>query len=58
MRQVAMEEDRQISMEGRVPLSVYMVIHNDRRTQDERRYNSHAGEEISVVFKSTDGAPP
>jgi hypothetical protein len=35
-----------------------MFIHNDRRTQDERRYNSQTGEEIAVVFKSIDGAPP
>ncbi|EFX63653.1 hypothetical protein DAPPUDRAFT_268051 [Daphnia pulex] len=58
MRQVAMEEDRQAAVEGRAPVVVSMVIHNDRRTQDERRYNSPAGEEIAVVFKSIDGAPP
>ncbi|XP_046452737.1 uncharacterized protein LOC124200510 [Daphnia pulex] len=58
MRQVAMEEDRQAAVEGRAPLVVSMVIHNDRRTQDERRYNSPAGEEIAVMLKSIGGAPP
>ncbi|XP_046640289.1 uncharacterized protein LOC124323516 [Daphnia pulicaria] len=58
MRQVFMEEDRQAAVEGRAPLVISMVIHNDRRTQAERRYNSPAGEEIAVLFKSIDGAPP
>jgi hypothetical protein len=58
MRQVAMEEDRQAAVEGRAPLVISMVIRNDRRTQDERRYNSPAGEEIAVVFKNIDGATP
>ena len=54
----AIEEERQALEEGRNPLVVSIIIHNDRRTQDERRYNSSAGEEIAGVFKSIDGAPP
>lgn len=58
MSQVAIEEERQALEEGRSPLTVSMVIHNDGRIQDERRDNSPAGEEIAVVFESIDGAPP
>jgi hypothetical protein len=36
---------------------VSMVIHNDRKTQDERSYNGSTGEKIAVVFKSIDGGP-
>jgi hypothetical protein len=39
----AIEEERQALEEGRNPLVVSMIIHNDRRTQDERRYHSPAG---------------
>ena len=35
-----------------------MMINKDRRTQDERRYNSQTGNETGVVFSSQDGAPP
>jgi hypothetical protein len=34
-----------------------MLIHNDK-TQDQRRYNNPTNNEIGVVFKSVDGAPP
>lgn len=57
MRQVAIEEDRKSLEEGRNPLVVSMFIYNDRRTQDERRYNSPAGEDIAVVFKINYEAP-
>ena len=39
-------------------MQVGMVIHNDKRTQDERRYNSPTAKEIAVVFKRVDGKPP
>ncbi|KZS07139.1 Uncharacterized protein APZ42_029230, partial [Daphnia magna] len=58
MRQMETEEDLLAEMEGRIPMEIGMIIHNDRRTQDERRYNSPNAEEIAVVFKSIDGAPP
>ncbi|XP_057381786.1 uncharacterized protein LOC130704351 [Daphnia carinata] len=58
MSQMAAEEDLLAEMEGRRPMEIGMIIRNDRRTQDERRYNSPTGEEIAVVFKSIDGAPP
>ncbi|XP_057380774.1 uncharacterized protein LOC130703304 [Daphnia carinata] len=58
MSQMAAEEDLLAEIEGRRPLEIRMIIRNDRRTQDERRYNSPTGEEIAVVFKSIDGAPP
>jgi hypothetical protein len=32
----SIEEERQALEEGRNPLVVSMIIHNDRRTQDER----------------------
>ncbi|KZS09596.1 Uncharacterized protein APZ42_026140, partial [Daphnia magna] len=56
MRQMKTEEDLLDEMEGRMPMEI--DFHNDRRTQDERRYNSPTPEEIAVVFKSIDGAPP
>ena len=56
MRQVAIKEDRQALEEGRNPLVVSLIMHNDRRTQDGSRYNSPTGEEIAVVFKNIDGA--
>ena len=34
-----------------------MIIHSDK-TQDKRRYNNPTNNEIDVVFKSVDGAPP
>ncbi|KZR96590.1 Uncharacterized protein APZ42_008990, partial [Daphnia magna] len=58
MRQMETEEDLLAEMEGRIPMEIGMIIHNDRRTQDERRYNSPTAEEIAVFFKSIDGAPP
>ncbi|KAI9558394.1 hypothetical protein GHT06_015173 [Daphnia sinensis] len=58
MSQMVTEEDILAEMEGRRPMQIAMIIHNDRRTQDERRCNSPTGEEIAVVFKSIDGAPP
>lgn len=58
MCQIATEDDRPASMEGRRPMSVGIKIHNERRTKDERRYNSPTGEEIAVIFKSIDEAPP
>ncbi|XP_057375160.1 uncharacterized protein LOC130696096 [Daphnia carinata] len=58
MSQMAAEEDLLAEIEGRRSLEIGMIIRNDRRTQDERHYNSPTGEEIAVVFKSIDGAPP
>ena len=42
----------------RTHYAVGMAIHGDRRTHNQRRYNSPKTYEIGVVFKSTDGAPP
>ena len=58
MNLLALEENRKVLIENTRPKVVGMVIHNDRRTQDERRYNSPTGDEIGVVFSSQDGAPP
>ena len=55
MRHVAEEENRLAEEENRPQMQVGMVLHNDKRTQDERRYNSPTANEIAVVFKSVDG---
>lgn len=58
MREMIEEEERLSVAEGRPRMQVGMVIHNDRKTQDERRYNSPTGDEIAFIFKSPDGIPP
>jgi hypothetical protein len=35
-----------------------MIISSDRRNLDHRRYNCSTTNEIAVVFKSSDEAPP
>ena len=57
-RTVLEEEYAAAEREGRPHYAVGMVIHGDRRTHDQRRDNSPTTNEIGVVFKSTDGAPP
>ena len=57
MCQVFGEEQQKAVSENREQLAVAMIIHNDK-TQDKRRYNNPTNNEISVVFKSVDGAPP
>ena len=57
-RDVLEEEYAAAERERRPHYAMGMVIHGDRRTHDQRRYNSTTTNEIEVVFKSTDGAPP
>lgn len=57
-KKLALEQQKQARIENKRPLAVGMLIHNDRRTQDQNRYNSTSGEEIGVVFSIIDGAPP
>jgi hypothetical protein len=57
MRQVFEEEQQKAVSENREHLAVAMIIHSDK-TQDKRRYNNPTNNEIGVVFKSVDGAPP
>ena len=57
MRQVFEREQRKARDEQRNQVAVSMVIHGDRRTHDQRRYNSPTTNEVGVIF-STDGAPP
>ena len=58
MCHVAEEEDRLAEEENCPRMQVGMVLHNYKRTQDERRYNSPTANEIAVVFKSVDGKRP
>ena len=58
MRQVFEREQRKARDEQRNQVAVSMVIHGDRRTHDQRRYNSPTTNEVGVIFTSTDGAPP
>ena len=58
MRQVYEREQQEAQEEERPQVAVSMVIHGDRRTHDQRRYNSPTTNEIGVVFTSEDGAPP
>jgi len=57
MRQLFEEEQRNAVAENRDQFAVAMIIHNDKN-QDQRRYNNPTSNEIGVVFKSVDGAPP
>jgi hypothetical protein len=57
MRQVFEEDQQNAVSENREQLAVAMIIHSDK-TQDQRRYNNPTNNEIGVVFKSVDGAPP
>ncbi len=58
LREMIEEEERLSVAEGRPRMQVGMVIHNDRKTQDERRYDSPTGDDIAFIFKSPDGIPP
>ena len=58
MRQVFEEEQLNAVAENREQLAVGMIIHNDKKQHDQGRYNCPTSNEISVVFKSIDGAPP
>jgi hypothetical protein len=57
MRRLFEEEQRNAVAENRDQFAVAMLIYNDK-TQDQRRYNNPTNNEIGVVFKSVDGAPP
>jgi hypothetical protein len=58
LRQVLEEEYRQDEAENIPHRTVGMIIRSDRQNLDQRRYNCPTTNEIAVVFKSTDGAPP
>jgi hypothetical protein len=58
MRQVLEEEYVRRQAENLPHYTVGMIITCDRRNVDQRRYNCPTVNEISVVFKSTDGETP
>lgn len=37
---------------------VRLMIHTDKRNDDQRRYNQPTSNDVACVFKSVDGAPP
>ncbi|KAI9565154.1 hypothetical protein GHT06_008929 [Daphnia sinensis] len=58
MRQVLEEECRRAQDENLPHQTVGMIISNDRRNVDQRRYISPTTNEIAVIFKSAKREPP